>query len=233
MPDIASAHRSERHPEHRHGGHDHSLERTTVVQAALQLLNDVGYSGLTVRRLAERLGVKAAALYWHFENKQDLITAMGQAMLLQAFEATPPTRTAWRDLLTDVATTNRKALVSWRDGAQVMAHADLTGSKLLSGMEFLVKQLLKQGFTAELAMTSIFTVVRFTLGCVFEEQADPRAQLAPAARAERFKKFVAAAGVSVEFSQHHLRTPDQQFDSGLELILSGIASRLDAAVPLA
>ena len=49
------------------------LSRDTVVRAALELLDEVGLADLTLRGVAERLGVQAPALYWHVRNRQDLI----------------------------------------------------------------------------------------------------------------------------------------------------------------
>src|SRR5215216_2081141 len=52
------------------------LGREEVVGAALGLLDEVGLDGLTTRRLAERLGVRVGALYWHVSSKQELLAAI-------------------------------------------------------------------------------------------------------------------------------------------------------------
>jgi AcrR family transcriptional regulator len=53
-----------------------SLSRAAVVDAARELLMSEGLSGLSLRRLAARLDVTAAALYAYVDNKQDLIEAV-------------------------------------------------------------------------------------------------------------------------------------------------------------
>jgi len=215
--------------------HERGLERPLVVRAALELLNEVGYSGLTVRCLAERLGVKAAALYWHFKNKQDLINAMAQAMLEQAYAEADlsVTDADWHTLLHVTAVTNRRALTGWRDGAQLMAHADITAqSSAMEGLGHLVKALMAQGFSFELAMSSLFTIVRYTLGCVFEEQTDPRSAQPPAEQVKFIKQFVKTVGVTLP-SPSKRPSADEQFERGLEIILAGIAARLDASRSLA
>lgn len=50
--------------------------REQVVDAALRLLPQYGLHGLTMERIAEEAGVSTATLYWHFENKYDLLAAM-------------------------------------------------------------------------------------------------------------------------------------------------------------
>ncbi len=52
------------------------LSRETVVDGALALTGAEGLEGLTIRRLAQRLGVTPMALYWHFKNKDELLDAV-------------------------------------------------------------------------------------------------------------------------------------------------------------
>ncbi|MFI2612628.1 TetR/AcrR family transcriptional regulator C-terminal domain-containing protein [Kitasatospora sp. NPDC018619] len=57
------------------------LDRGQVVDTALDLLDEAGLDGLTLRAIAARLDVKAPALYWHFKDKQALLDAMATEML--------------------------------------------------------------------------------------------------------------------------------------------------------
>src|SRR6478735_7134753 len=98
------------------------LQRETVIRAALALLDEVGLEGLTVRRLAAQLGVQNPALYWHFKNKQEMLDGMAAAMLDDAFTTMPPPAAGedWAAWLAESARTFRRALLSHRDGAQVI-----------------------------------------------------------------------------------------------------------------
>ena len=53
-----------------------TLRQGELLDHALALVREVGLAGLTVRRLAERVGFSEAALYRHFPNKQALLLAM-------------------------------------------------------------------------------------------------------------------------------------------------------------
>src|SRR5262247_3855400 len=53
------------------------LDQAQVVNAALALLDEVGLDELTMRRVAERLNVKAASLYRHVHNKEELLALLG------------------------------------------------------------------------------------------------------------------------------------------------------------
>ena len=57
------------------------LNRDAVVEAALPLVDEVGIDGLSMRALADRLGVKAASLYWHLRDKEQLLELLAEALL--------------------------------------------------------------------------------------------------------------------------------------------------------
>jgi AcrR family transcriptional regulator len=47
--------------------------RERILDVALELFNEQGYDKTSLREIAERLGVTKAALYYHFERKEDLL----------------------------------------------------------------------------------------------------------------------------------------------------------------
>ena len=49
------------------------LSRTRIVDAAVALLDGEGTHALTMRRLAQSLGVTPTALYWHVDTKEDVL----------------------------------------------------------------------------------------------------------------------------------------------------------------
>lgn len=57
------------------------LNRQAVVDAALALLQEVGIAGLSMRGLAERLNVKAASLYWHVRDKDQVLELVADSLL--------------------------------------------------------------------------------------------------------------------------------------------------------
>jgi AcrR family transcriptional regulator len=50
-----------------------ALTRQQIVQAALETLDAEGLAGLSMRKLAAKLGSGATSLYWHVQTKDDLI----------------------------------------------------------------------------------------------------------------------------------------------------------------
>src|SRR5262245_45598643 len=49
------------------------VQPADVVAAALDLLDENGVYGVTLRDVAARLNVQAPALYWHFAGKSDIV----------------------------------------------------------------------------------------------------------------------------------------------------------------
>ncbi len=57
------------------------LSRDRVVEGALSLVQEAGIEALTMRALADRLGVKAASLYWHVRDRTELLRLVASSLL--------------------------------------------------------------------------------------------------------------------------------------------------------
>jgi AcrR family transcriptional regulator len=58
------------------GSRGRGVTRERILAVALELFNEQGYDKTSLREIAERLGVTKAALYYHFERKQDILLAL-------------------------------------------------------------------------------------------------------------------------------------------------------------
>ncbi len=59
---------------------DRQHTKTEIMDIAIPLFADGGYAGVSMRQLAQAVGIKAASLYHHFPDKQTLyIEALAQA----------------------------------------------------------------------------------------------------------------------------------------------------------
>jgi AcrR family transcriptional regulator len=57
------------------------LTRVAVLERAAKLADADGLDAVTIRRLAQELGVTPMALYWHFKNKDELLTGLADHLL--------------------------------------------------------------------------------------------------------------------------------------------------------
>ena len=80
-----------------------------MLREALALLDDEGFDALTMRRLAERLGVVPMALYRHVANKDDLI--IGVIDLAVSLVPIPSADLDWRGGLHELAHSIRRTML--------------------------------------------------------------------------------------------------------------------------
>jgi AcrR family transcriptional regulator len=79
-----------------------STRRAEIVDAALGLLAEEGYEAVSMRRIADRVGMRAASLYKHFPNKEALEAAMiSVGFELQAEADLPALTAAYRSFARD------------------------------------------------------------------------------------------------------------------------------------
>ncbi len=50
--------------------------REAILETSAKLFNEKGYTGVSIRDIAQTCGVTNAALYYHFKNKEDLYVAV-------------------------------------------------------------------------------------------------------------------------------------------------------------
>lgn len=89
-----------------------ALTSEAIVAAASRILDEYGLGDLSMRRVAEALDVQAGALYYHVPNKQSLLAAVADEIL--GSMAQPSSLQDW-------ALEYRRALLSHRDGAELVA----------------------------------------------------------------------------------------------------------------
>jgi AcrR family transcriptional regulator len=84
---------------------EHSDTRQRILDVALTLFTEQGYDGTSLREIAEKLGVTKAALYYHFESKDDILLALHMRLhemgkdALMAMAKEHVTLKLWREVL--------------------------------------------------------------------------------------------------------------------------------------
>ncbi|MFI8718769.1 TetR/AcrR family transcriptional regulator C-terminal domain-containing protein [Stenotrophomonas sp. NPDC077464] len=205
------------------------IARDHIVAAAFKLLDEAGMEGVTLRKVACMLGIRAPSLYWHFKSKQALVDAMADAMIVDVARDIPDGQ-PWRQTLLQVAREFRTAFKARRDGARVYAGTFLATENMLRVGETCIAVLVGAGASVRVAATAPMDLVYYTMGFVIEEQSWPGDGSMEAlgesfmALAEaRFPHCWSAREVwsEVDF--------DTRFEQGLGLMLDGIEQRLARA----
>lgn len=212
-----------------------AIEREKILEAALNLMNEVGLDQFTTRKLAERLGVQQPALYWHFKNKADLLDALNELMLerLQPHRHPAPGET-WDEFTLASARSFRKALLSVRNGARINAGTRPT-TRQFADAERQLQLYVEAGFRPDEALNISIAVTRYVVGFVLEEQderdrmdddpwqgTDPTAEIAPfPILAEALEPLIAAGAINTE----------GVFEAGLAYMVAGIRLSLASRRP--
>ena len=198
------------------------IDKTTIISAALDLLNEVGIDALSTRGLAQRLNVQQPALYWHFKNKQSLLTAMNAVMLrLGHTYREPAPGQSWQAFIRDQAISFRKALLKFRDGARVHAGAH-TELEDIEQMDRTLRFMTGHGFSAADVMNLDIAVRRYVVGSVLEEQNEAPPPVAAGALDVKLRPYPALTSA---MGHYRRRSDEQHFLDGLDLLICGFEAR--------
>jgi TetR/AcrR family tetracycline transcriptional repressor len=223
-----------------------AVTRDEIVAAALALLDEAGLDGLTLRRLADRLGIRAPTLYWHVRDKRELLDLVASAIMDQALAGwrEPRPGQAWWDWLAGRARVMRSALLAHRDSAMILAGNRPTG-QALPGIERQLQALTGAGFSPPDAMLALQALNAYVIGEVLDTQGEAARRAAapapsqadgptpapsqadgPAPMGAAFPLISAALAALEPFG-----SSDQRFEHGLALIITGLRQRRDGAGP--
>jgi AcrR family transcriptional regulator len=138
-----------------------------IVAAAIEVLDESGVSGLSMRRVADRLGTGPASLYAHISNKEELLELVydelfGQVPLLEADPA------HWREQVHEMMNNLLGVLVSHRDAALAGLGRVPTSPKTLDGAERLSAVLKAGGISNRVIALGIDQLILNVSACAFE-----------------------------------------------------------------
>lgn len=145
------------------------LDRPQVVRAALALLDEVGLDGLTMRHLAEKLGIRAASLYRHIRDKEELLVLLADEISaeLPLMEVAGPQD--WHEKFVELARRYRQVLLSHRDAARLLANTRPAGPRRLRHIEAMLGVLVSAGFPPRDAMRAGYHFNNFVTEFVADE----------------------------------------------------------------
>jgi AcrR family transcriptional regulator len=208
------------------------LDRARVVAAALALMDQVGLDGLTMRGLADRLGVTAGSLYRHVRDKDDLLALLADVISGQV----PLMRqdVAWQQALREMAFAVRHMLLSHRDAARLLANTRPAGPQRLRHIETVLRVLLEAGFSGRDAAWSAyhfnnyvteFVADEVRLSMAAEAAGTSRRELLARARAQ-FRALPPDEFPSLTRLADYIATDEAEaaFEFGLGLLLRGLES---------
>jgi AcrR family transcriptional regulator len=143
------------------------LTTERVADAALAIIDEVGVDGLTVRGLAQALGVGTMTLYWYVDNKEEVLALVGDRLL--AGVVVPPVAGDWRESAMALGVAVRAALLRHARSVPVIVSRGSFGPNGLALLEASLGMLRDAGFSPDEATDAYYTISNYVTGtCVFE-----------------------------------------------------------------
>jgi AcrR family transcriptional regulator len=202
------------------------LSRDRVLRAAMELADEGGLEGLSMRRLAQQLGVEAMSLYHHVRNKDDLLGGM---LDIVYSEIDPPSGEGdWRSAMRRSAISFHRLLLRHRWACSLFMAPMGPSPARLAYMDAVLGRLRGAGFSAQMTHHAYHAldshIVGFTLWllpflAVAKEQPD---------YAERFLEELSLEELPHLTEHIHVHMEPErpgdvgEFEFGLDLILDGL-----------
>jgi TetR/AcrR family transcriptional regulator, tetracycline repressor protein len=209
------------------------LSRELIIKEALALLDEHGPGALSMRRLADRLGVAPTALYTHVRGKADLIDGLID-QVYAGLTLNPDPTGDWTQQLTTLSQQIRAHLLAHPAVVPYALQQPGLGPHSLRLGEAIYNILRPAGFSDQAVVGTVYALLTYILGFVALEI--PRAGTDPQTSDEFVRRMWAffAALPPGEFPHHVQLAPllaristDEQFQFGIRTFLAG----LDAQQP--
>ena len=212
------------------------LSRERVIEAAVAVADERGVTAVSMRKVAERLGVEAMSLYHHVANKDAILDGIVDAVFDEI--ELPEPGPDWRTAMQRRAASARDALSrhSWALG--LIESRRNAGPATLRHHDAVIGSLRAAGFSIADAVHAVSVIDSYVYGFTLQEQQlpfDTPEELENAA-SELVRRMPADAyphlrEVAAEHPVRSGSTYADEFAFGLELILDGLDRLLVRAQP--
>ena len=210
------------------------LTRQRVLDTAVELADRDGVGSLSMRKLAQELGVEAMSLYHHVAGKDAILDGLIDIVFSEI--ELPSGRTDWKDAMRQRAISAREALRRHPWATSLMESRPTPGPTNLRHHDAVLGILRNGGFSIELAAHAYSLLDAYIYGFALQENSLPfgtpeeTAEVAQTIMAE----FVAGTYPHLtEIAVEHVLRPGydygNEYQFGLDLILDGLDRALGAS----
>lgn len=127
------------------------LSRDSIIDEGIRLLGDEGLDGVSLRKLAARLGVRAPSLYWHVPDKNALLGAMMERIFHDCVQAIPA-RTHWQDWMREFGASLWRAQMETRDFGRLFTTSPMTDEQVGRNNDLLIEHVKRLDIPLDEAM---------------------------------------------------------------------------------
>ncbi len=203
------------------------LNRERIVQAAVELADQVGAEALAIRKIADALGSKPMTLYSYIDGKDDILDGMVDQVFAEI--ALPDPDLPWQDAVRGRCVSARQVLGRHTWAVPLLESRRSPGHATLEHHDAMLGCLFRGGLPIGVVAHAYAVLDAFVYGFVIQEAS------LPAAEGEELQELVheIAAAMPAEefphlarFTVEHVMSPGYSFgvsfDVGLDVLLDGI-----------
>lgn len=206
------------------------LSRDRVLRAAIGLADQGGIESLSMRKLAQELGVEAMSVYHYVANKDDILDGIVD-IVVGEFDL--PSGADWKAAIRLSAISAHDVLMRHPWACNLMMSTKRVSPARLRYMESLLRRLREAGFSAEMTHHAYHALDSHIIGSTLWE-AGYSANRDLADLAKTFvRESVDEYPYLAEHAEQHLtksrRNDVREFEFGLDLILDGLERIRDTA----
>ncbi|MGB8876648.1 MAG: TetR/AcrR family transcriptional regulator [Solirubrobacteraceae bacterium] len=143
------------------------LSVEAIVDAAIEVLDESGVAGLSMRRVADRLGTGAASLYAYVSGRDELLELVFDE-LIGRVPLPEPDPERWREQIHESLGELLEILASHRDAALAGLGRIPTSPKALAGAEALTAVLRAGGLSDQAVALGLDQLLLYVCACAFE-----------------------------------------------------------------
>ncbi|MFJ8469547.1 TetR/AcrR family transcriptional regulator [Streptomyces swartbergensis] len=147
------------------------LSRERVIHTAMAVADEKGAAGLTMRAIAEPLGVEAMSLYHHVAGREDILDGMVDAVFGEI--DLPPRGTDWKSALRHRADSARAVLRRHPWAVGLMDSRSQPGPATLRHHDAVIGTLRTGGFSVPMAAHAVSLIDSYLYGFVLQEVSLP------------------------------------------------------------
>jgi AcrR family transcriptional regulator len=202
-----------------------SLTVEQIVDVAVDLLEADGLAAVTIRAVAERLGVGAMTLYTYVGTKEGLLAGVASRYL--ASLAIPPAELPWRERVARTIRAVHQLFIEIPGLASIAASQPLDNLGAFRGAEVVLAALKEGGLSDQEAIDAFDVLASYVVGATLREISRLENYVAPAERMREVRRLSEEEFPHVRSMAESFvaRTTTSGFDRGLDLLLDGIAHR--------
>src|SRR5215813_8758340 len=151
------------------------LSRDKIAAAALAIADAEGFASVSMRRIAQEMGVGTMSLYYYVKTKADLIAVMDDALMGEVLAPSLPAN--WREALTVIATRTRDVFLR-HPWALSSMFSPPPGLNAIRHMEKCLQSLAGTNMTTREKLALLAIIDDFVFGYALREAAtDPKVDL--------------------------------------------------------